>query len=174
MREISETVNISVGHVWHISHECSGMRRLSARWMPRLLTTDHKRARVVASEKCLGMFQRGSNEFLWRYVTVDETWIHYYMPGTKNRSKTWTRPGESAPKKAKTVSSAGKVMATIFWDSHGHTSIIYRRENCYRRVLCLIIRSIWTHTEGKAALSGEKSAFPPRQCTSSQKCHCSG
>ena len=64
VREISETVNISVGHVWHISHECSGMRRLSARWMPRLLTTDHKRARVVASEKCLGMFQRGSNEFL--------------------------------------------------------------------------------------------------------------
>ena len=31
----------------------------------------------------------------------------------------WTGPGESALKKAKTVPSAGKVMATIFWDSDG-------------------------------------------------------
>jgi len=27
--------------------------------------------------------------------------------------------GESAPKKAKTVLSAGKMMATVFWDSQG-------------------------------------------------------
>ena len=31
----------------------------------------------------------------------------------------WTGPGESAPKKAKTVPSTGKVMATIYWESHG-------------------------------------------------------
>ena len=37
----------------------------------------------------------------------------------------WIRPGESAPKKAKTVPSAGKVMATIFWDSHGIILIDY-------------------------------------------------
>ena len=37
----------------------------------------------------------------------------------------WTRPGESAPKKAKTVPSAGKVKATIFWDSHGIILIDY-------------------------------------------------
>ena len=42
VREISETVNISVGCVWYISHECLGMRKLSARWVPRLLTADHK------------------------------------------------------------------------------------------------------------------------------------
>ena len=114
VREISETVNISVGCVWHILHECLGMRKLSARWVPRLLTADHKRARVVASEQCLGMFQCNSKEFLWRYVTDDETWMHYYMPGTKNQSKMWTGPGESAPNKAKTVSSAGRVMATQY------------------------------------------------------------
>ena len=94
-----------------------GHEQLSARWVPRLLKADHKRARVVASEQCLGIFQRNSKEFLRRYVTVDETWIHYYTPETKNQSKMWTGPGESAPKKAKTVSSAGKVMATIFGDS---------------------------------------------------------
>ena len=58
VREINETVNISVARVWHILHECLGMRKLSARWVPRLLTADQKRARVVASEQCSGMFQR--------------------------------------------------------------------------------------------------------------------
>ena len=37
VREISEIVKISVGRVWHILHECLGMRKLSARWVPRLL-----------------------------------------------------------------------------------------------------------------------------------------
>ena len=50
VREIIETVIISVGCVWRILHECLGMRKLSARWVPRLHTADHNRARVVASE----------------------------------------------------------------------------------------------------------------------------
>ena len=37
----------------------------------------------------------------------------------------WTGPGESALKKAKAVPSADKVMATIFWDSHGIILIDY-------------------------------------------------
>ena len=76
MSEIIETVNISVVRVWHILHACLGIRELSARWVPRLLIADHKRARMVASEQCLGMFQRNSKEFLLRSVTVNETWIH--------------------------------------------------------------------------------------------------
>ena len=125
VRDISETVNISVGRVWHILHECLVMRKLSARWVTRLLTSDHKRARVVASEQFSGMFQRNSKKFLRRYVIVNETWIYYYMPETKTQSKMWTGPGKSVPQKAKTVLSAGKVMATIFWDSHGIISIDY-------------------------------------------------
>ena len=101
------------------------MRKLSARWVPRFLTADHKRAHVVASEQRLGMFQRNSKESLRRYVTVNESWIHNYTPKTQNQSKMWTGPGESAPKKAKIVPSAGKVMATIFWDLHGIILIDY-------------------------------------------------
>jgi len=58
-------------------------------------------------------------------VTVDETWIHWYTPETKEQSKQWTSPGEPAQKKAKTVPSAGKVMATVFWDSQGVIYIDY-------------------------------------------------
>jgi histone-lysine N-methyltransferase SETMAR len=123
--EIVEKVKISYGSVVNILHEDLGMTKLSARWVPRLLTVDNKRNRVVASQQCLELFQRNPNEFMRRYVTVDETWIHYYTPETKEQSKQWTSPGERAPKKAKTVPSAGKVMATVFWDSHGIIHIDY-------------------------------------------------
>ena len=42
VREINETVNISVGRVWYSLHEYLGIKKLSARWVPRLLTADHK------------------------------------------------------------------------------------------------------------------------------------
>jgi len=72
-----------------------------------------------------GANKRNSKEFLRRFVTVDETWIHWYTPETKEQSKQWTSPGERAPKNAKSVPSPGKVMATIFWDSQGVIYIDY-------------------------------------------------
>src|ERR1700755_1274779 len=95
------------------------MRKLSARWLPRLLTPDNKRNRETTSEQCLTLFKRNPKEFLRRFVTVDETWIHWYTPETKEQSKQWTSRGERAPKKAKTVVSAGKGMSTAFWDLQG-------------------------------------------------------
>jgi len=51
--------------------------------------------------------------------------MDYFTPETKEQSKQWTSPGEPAPKKAKTVKSAGKVMATVFWDARGIIHIEY-------------------------------------------------
>ena len=92
-----------------ILHEQLGMKKLSARWVLRLLTVDHKHDRVTISKQCLEMFQRNPDEFL-RFITVDETWIHYFTPEMKEQSKQWASPGEPAPKKVKTVKSAGKVI----------------------------------------------------------------
>ena len=52
-------------------------------------------------------------------VTVDETWVHYYEPENKAECRWWVGPGSPRPKKFKTQPSAGKVMATIFWDAKG-------------------------------------------------------
>ena len=125
LKEIAETIGISEERVGHILHEILGMKKLSARWVPRLLTPEQKRNRVTVFEECLAMIQRNPKDFFMRFVTVDETWIHHYIPETKVQSKQWTFKGESAPKKAKTVPSAGKVMATIFWDSQGVILIDY-------------------------------------------------
>ncbi|XP_023217030.1 histone-lysine N-methyltransferase SETMAR-like [Centruroides sculpturatus] len=122
VREIVEATGISQGTVFSILHEKLGVKKISARWVPRLLSVENKRNRVVDSEAILALFRRNPDEFLRRYITVDETWIHYYTPETKEQSKQWVFEGERAPKKAKTVKSAGKVMATVFWDTRG---IIY-------------------------------------------------
>ena len=52
-------------------------------------------------------------------VTQDETWIHHFDPESKMQSKQWKYPGSPHPKKFKRVYLAGKVMASIFWDSQG-------------------------------------------------------
>ena len=52
-------------------------------------------------------------------MTVDETWVHYYEPENKAQSRQWVGPGSPRPKKFKTQPSAGKVMATVFWDAQG-------------------------------------------------------
>ena len=66
------------------------------------------------------------DEFLRRFITVDEIWIHHFTPETKEQSKQWTSPDEPAPKKVKTVKLTGKVvMATVFWDARGIIHIDY-------------------------------------------------
>jgi histone-lysine N-methyltransferase SETMAR len=59
------------------------------------------------------------------FATANEIWIHHYTPETKQQSKQWTARGETALKKTKTVSLTGKVMTTVFWDSHGILLIDY-------------------------------------------------
>ena len=61
----------------------------------------------------------GRGLFLDSIVTTDETWVHYFTPESKRSSMQWRHPESPKPKKAKTTFSAGKVMATIFWDSKG-------------------------------------------------------
>lgn len=105
------------------------MKKLCAQWVPRLLTIDQKRTRKDISEQCLSMLKRNAQDFWCQFVTVDETWIHHYTPESKQQSKQWTAPGQSAPKKAKTVLSAGKVMAIVFWDSQGIILIDYLQKS---------------------------------------------
>ncbi|XP_055384278.1 uncharacterized protein LOC129613955 [Condylostylus longicornis] len=101
------------------------MKKLCARWVPRLLTIDHKQHREDVSMNCLAMFTKNKTEFLRRFITIDETWVHHYTPETKEQSKQWTSRGEAAPKKAKTTLSAGKVMASVSWDARDISFVDY-------------------------------------------------
>ncbi|KAL6265813.1 hypothetical protein P5V15_002631 [Pogonomyrmex californicus] len=64
IREIAEAMGISKEHVCHILTEELDMRKLSARWVPRLLTLDQKRIRMNISKALLEWFKRSESDFL--------------------------------------------------------------------------------------------------------------
>jgi hypothetical protein len=51
--------------------------------------------------------------------------VHYYTPEMKRKSKQWKEADGSASKKAMSIASAGKVMASVFWDAKGILLIDY-------------------------------------------------
>lgn len=93
--------------------------KVSARWVPKQLTEDHMKRRVECATKVVARFEEEGDDFLEGFVTGDETWAHHYTPETKESSKQWRHSDSPKPKKFKATLSAGKVMATVFWDRHG-------------------------------------------------------
>ena len=54
-----------------------------------------------------------------RLVTMDETWLYHYDPETRQQSMEWRNRANRHPppqKKFQVEKSAGKVLASIFWD----------------------------------------------------------
>ena len=119
VREISELFDLSTSTVHTILTENLKLERLSARWVPRLLKEDEMKERVRASNAFLRRWRKEGDEFLSRIITVDETWLVYYDPETKQQSSMWTRRGSTPPKKAKVTKSAGKHMFIMFMDMEG-------------------------------------------------------
>ena len=111
--------SISRGSIHTILTRELGMRKVSARWVPRLLTEEHRQARMGAALELLGRYHEEGDDFLSRIVTGDESWVHYWTPESKEASKVWKMQDEEAPRKAKEIPFVGKVMVTIFWDVHG-------------------------------------------------------
>ena len=94
------------------------MRKLTACWVPKSLSDEQMATRASVCSALLKRFM-SKDYFRLRLVTVDETWVHYYEPENKAQSRQWVGPGSPRPKKFKTQPSAGKVMATVFWDAKG-------------------------------------------------------
>ena len=117
MEEIAQALGISHGSVSTVLHDRLGMRKLTARWAPKSLSDEQMATRASVCSALLKRF-RSNDDFL-RLVTVDETWVHYYEPENKAPSRQWVGPGSPRPKKFKAQPSAGKVMATVFWDAKG-------------------------------------------------------
>ncbi|GFV70845.1 putative transposase [Trichonephila clavipes] len=81
-----------------------------------LLTADHKRQRVEAAQEF--RFSRNNRRgILDSIVTGDETWVTPHRKQRSNRSSGNTSSPRA--KKFKQILSAGKIMASIFWDRKG-------------------------------------------------------
>ena len=118
LEEITQALGISHRSVSTILHDRLGLRKLTARWVFKFLSDEQMANRASVCSALLERF-KSKDDFLLRLVTVDETWVHYYDHENKAQSCQWVGPGSARPKKFKTQPSAGKVMATVFWDAKG-------------------------------------------------------
>ena len=94
------------------------MKRVCAKFVPRLLTDDQREQRQRIARY---LFERSCEDvqFLKNTVTGDESWVYGYDPETKQQSSQWKGPTSMRPKKGRQVRSKTKVMLLAFFDSEG-------------------------------------------------------
>ena len=61
-------------------------RKVCARWVPRMLTQEHKEHRMQVCQDLLNQYEAECDSFLDRIITGDETWCHHYEPEAKLQS----------------------------------------------------------------------------------------
>ncbi|XP_076054483.1 protein GVQW3-like [Oratosquilla oratoria] len=105
VNQIANTIGISYERVENILYKELDISKVSARWMPQLLTSDQKHTMLIMSQANLALFETDPVSFLERFFTQDEFWVHYIEPETKRQSFQWKHPSSPTPKKAKVVSS---------------------------------------------------------------------
>ena len=126
-KSIAEQLGILRERVGAIFREYLDMRKLSAKWISKCLNADQKRQQCQSSEQLLEFFRRFANYFLSGAIgDMDETWLYHYGPETKQQSMEWRHSGSPHPKKFRVQKSAGKVLASIFWDQDGILLLLQR------------------------------------------------
>jgi len=91
IREISEILNISYGSVQNILTTDFNMRRVSAKFVPRVLTVEQKQQPLSISVQ-LRDHAASDSSILGNVITGDETWVYGYDPETRVQSSQWKSP----------------------------------------------------------------------------------
>ena len=113
VRDIARKVGISLSTVHLILKKHLKVRKISARWVPHLLSDEQKRQRVKVAKKLLQMFPKYDKKQFANVVTGDETWVHYFEPVRKVSNKIWATKHSKRPIIAKRSFST-KVLYAIF------------------------------------------------------------
>ena len=75
-------------------------------------------------------------------------WLYFYDPETKQPSMEWRHSGSPRPKKFRVQKSAGKVLASVFWDSRGVIMVHYLEKGKsiteeYFSSLLIVAKKLW-------------------------------
>ncbi|GFG40209.1 hypothetical protein Cfor_09797, partial [Coptotermes formosanus] len=90
--ELSQEVGIRVKSVEELLHNELVVSKASERWVPWLLTTEHRERGLVAVTQLLQKYEREGAEILDSNVISDETWVHYFTPESKERLSSASTP----------------------------------------------------------------------------------
>lgn len=116
--EIVTETGISHGTVHTILHGDLELSKKCARWVPCLLTPEHKEAQCQMTRNFITEYDSNKVTFLDKLVTMDETWVNFFTPELKRQSMQWLPKGVTS-QKAKIQNSTHKLMLVAFFDAQG-------------------------------------------------------
>ena len=130
------------------------MRRVSAKFVPRLLTAEQKDDSVSV---CTDLREHAQNDpnFMSSVITGDESWVYRCDLETKQVSSQCKTASSLRPKKARQVKSNVKTMLIAFFDIDGlvHHEYIPREhtlnKECYKTVLQCLCDAVHRHRPEK-------------------------
>lgn len=96
-----------------------GMQKMLARWVPHQLSDAQKQTRINLCTELLARWSHRWSRFRSRLITVDETWISYEQPATRQSASGWRPAGSEPPELARLQKDRRKLMAIVFWDAEG-------------------------------------------------------
>lgn len=145
--EMVTNLGLTRGTVHRILKTHLELSKLSARWVPRLLTFDQKIRRKECSQENLQLIREEGDDFWARLITTDETWLPFFTPDTKEGSKEWLKKGATPPLKAKTSPMHRKIMMTAFWDEDGiiHIDFLPDGETINSDYYCRVLEDVHHH-----------------------------
>ena len=111
MEEIANALHISHGSISTTLHDCLGMHKPTAHWVPKSLSDEQMATRASVYSILLKRFKSKEEDFLSCLVTLDETWVHYYEPENKAQNRQ-CRAGVSEAKEVQN--------ATLCWPGDGN------------------------------------------------------
>ena len=118
IREVAKDVGISFGSYHAIFLDILGLKRVAAKFVPKLLNFDQKTRRMTIAEKMLNDVN-DDPDLLKKVITGDESWVYAYDVKTKAQSSQWKHTESPRPKKARQVRLNIKVFLTVFFNYHG-------------------------------------------------------
>lgn len=116
MRIVQDNFRIDKITVHAIIIENLTMRKICAKFVPKILTDDQKQRRVSACEDVLQAIQEDPNSIA-NVATEDKSWIFKCDPETKRYSSKWHTAASSRPKNARMNKSRVKTMLIVFFNA---------------------------------------------------------
>ena len=117
--EISQATGISSTSVFRIFTTDLQKRKNCDRWVPHCLTAEQKQKRLETATLWKQRFNVEGRAFLYRIVTIDETWVRDFEPELKSQSNDWRSPASPRPKKFRRAQSQFKQMMIFGYDHRG-------------------------------------------------------
>ena len=131
---ISAQFDVSVGTLHTLIREELKMRKICAKFVPRVLREDQKEWHCYDSREMVELINSDPS-VLDTLVTCDESWIYCYDPGTKRQSSQGKHAGSPRPKKAKQSKSTHKhLLPVTFGYSLSSQAVIMRQLSRWKRL----------------------------------------